>query len=133
MRVGALAGKACIVTGGARGIGRAVVERFLAEGALGVVAVDRSGSELDQLAAAFPGQVTTVTGDVRDHQTHARAVASCVEAFGGVDVLVGNAGVFDFRKKLESYEPEQLAAAMDELFGINVRGYLVAVHCAATR
>lgn len=127
---GALDGKVCIVTGGARGIGRAVAERCLAEGARGVVAVDRAEEALAEMAQQDPERLAYAAGDVRDPDTHARAVAVALQRFGAVDVLFANAGVFDFRKRLDAYTPELLASGMDELFGINVKGYLLAVHAA---
>lgn len=120
----------CIVTGGARGIGLAVLERFLDDGARGVVAVDRDAQALAQLAERFPGRVCISAGDVRDPGTHQRAVALALEHFGSVSVLVANAGVFDYRKRIEAYTPELLSSSMDELFGINLKGYLLAVHAA---
>lgn len=130
MTLGALDEKVCIVTGGGQGIGRAVVECFLMEGARGVVVVDRSTEALAELASAFPATTATICGDVRDYATHASAVETARTKFGKLDVLVANAGVFDYRKRVEAYTPELLSAGMDELFGINVKGYLFAVRAA---
>jgi NAD(P)-dependent dehydrogenase (short-subunit alcohol dehydrogenase family) len=127
---GWLSGQVALVTGGADGIGRAVVERYLAEGCAGVAVVDRDAGALARLAAAFPGKITAVAGDVRDYAVHERAVRACVEGHGRLDVLVGNAGVFDFRRPLRGYDAATLAATMDELFGINLRGYLYAAMAA---
>lgn len=122
---GWLDGYVALVTGAASGIGAAVVARYVAEGA-SVVAVDRDGARLGTAAARFPDRVHAVEGDVRDYDTHARATAEALSRFGKLDVTVGNAGVFDFRRPLASYSPETLAATMDELLAINVRGYLYA-------
>jgi NAD(P)-dependent dehydrogenase (short-subunit alcohol dehydrogenase family) len=83
--VGALDGRVALVTGGAGGIGRATVERFVAEGAT-VHLVDLDAGRTDEVTAA-----TGATGhvaDVRDGE----AVAALVDAVGPVDVLVNNVG-----------------------------------------
>jgi NAD(P)-dependent dehydrogenase (short-subunit alcohol dehydrogenase family) len=123
---GWLAGQVAYVTGGAGGIGRAVVERYLAEGARGVVVLDRDDAALRSLAQAHPERVGVLEGDVREAASHERAVALALERFGRLDVTVGNAGVFDFRRPLRSYTAQTLAATMDELFAVNLRGYLYA-------
>lgn len=127
---GWLQGQVALVTGGADGIGRAVVERYLAEGCAGVVVVDRDAAGLAQLAEANAGRIATVAGDVRDYAVHEQAVRAALDRFGRLDVLVGNAGVFDFRRPLRGYTAETLASTMDELFGINLRGYLYAAMAA---
>jgi NAD(P)-dependent dehydrogenase (short-subunit alcohol dehydrogenase family) len=126
---GWLEGYAAIVTGGSSGIGAAVVARFVAEGA-NVVAVDRDGERLAAMVDKFPGRVRGIAGDVRDYATHERAVTEALSSFGKLDVTVGNAGVFDFRRPLASYSAETLVATMDELLAINVRGYLYAAMAA---
>ena len=74
-----------VVTGGARGIGRAITERFLADGAR-VVVCGRKEPE------APVGDAVFVAADVRDAEAAARVVDAAVERFGRVDVLVNNAG-----------------------------------------
>ncbi len=128
--MGWLDGTVAIVTGGESGIGRAVVLRYLDEGAAGVVVVDRNADGLATLKAQHPKQIATVTGDVRDYTTHAQAVALALKTFGKLDTLVGNAGVFDFHRPLKGYTPETLAATFEEIFAINLRGYLYAAHAA---
>jgi cis-3,4-dihydrophenanthrene-3,4-diol dehydrogenase len=124
--VGWLQDEVALVTGGASGIGRAVVERYLREGAAGVVVLDRDGEGLAALEADHPGRVVGLAGDVREFACHARAVEIACTRFGRLDVLVANAGVFDFHRPLAGYAPDQLAATLDELMAINVRGYLFA-------
>nr|WP_236589803.1 SDR family NAD(P)-dependent oxidoreductase [Ramlibacter aurantiacus] len=122
--------RVAIVTGAADGIGAAVARRYLAEGAAGVVAVDRDAARLQALQRSDAGRLVAVVGDVRDHDTHARATEQALERFGRLDVLVANAGVFDFRRPLRGYDAASLAATMDELFAINLRGYLYAAMAA---
>jgi NAD(P)-dependent dehydrogenase (short-subunit alcohol dehydrogenase family) len=102
-----LAGKTAIVTGAARGIGRACAVRFAQEGAdlaLLDIAADLpevpyplgSAGQLDHTATLcrkHGAAVLTVPGDIRDPATAAEVVAQAVDRFGGVDVLVSNAGV----------------------------------------
>ena len=123
-----LKGKTALVTGAASGIGRAVALRFLAEGA-NVVAFDRQepgpAGELGTPACA------SVLGDVRSAADNQRAVDLALSLFGRLDVFVGNAGLYDNRRALRSYSPSALEAAFDELFGVNVKGYLLGALAAA--
>jgi NAD(P)-dependent dehydrogenase (short-subunit alcohol dehydrogenase family) len=92
-----LSGKSVIVTGAASGIGRAAALRFAAEGAKVLVAdlnVEAAKSVVSEIESAG-GTALAVTGDLSDQTVIDEVVASAVEAFGGVDVLVNNAGVMD--------------------------------------
>ena len=89
---GRLDGKVAVVTGAARGIGRATVEVFLAEGAR-VVATDLDASALADTARALDGDIVTVAGDVSVEDDARAMVDAAVSSFGRLDVLVGNAGV----------------------------------------
>ena len=88
-----LAGKVVVVSGGCRGIGRAIVDGFLAEGAR-VVVVDRDDVAGEALVASRGprADVAFCGGDLAASGTCARAIALAVGRFGGVDVLVNNAG-----------------------------------------
>jgi 3-oxoacyl-[acyl-carrier protein] reductase len=83
-----LEGKVVLVTGGGRGIGRALTERFHAEGSR-VVALDVAFGDDDGPA----GDYTSLPCDVTDHRSVQRAVSEVLDRFGAVDVLVNNAGV----------------------------------------
>ncbi|MCE9659039.1 MAG: SDR family oxidoreductase [Burkholderiales bacterium] len=123
-----LQGKTALVTGAASGIGQAVAARFLSEGA-NVVALDRieSNPGCDFQARAY----ASVVGDVRSAGDNQRAVDLAVSRFGGLDVFVGNAGLYDNRRAFRSFSAPELEAAFDELFGINVKGYLLGALAAA--
>ena len=83
-----LAGKRCLVTGGARGIGRAIVEAFVRYGAKRVYACDLDREALDRLETTH-AVVTGVALDV----TEPDAITACVDRLAGLDVLVNNAGI----------------------------------------
>jgi NAD(P)-dependent dehydrogenase (short-subunit alcohol dehydrogenase family) len=90
--VNELTGKVAIVTGGASGIGAGIVERFLAEGARLVIAdVDRDRGE--DLAARLGADAVFRLTDVADVEQVGALVATVVETFGRLDVMVNNAGV----------------------------------------
>src|SRR5581483_2832872 len=78
-------GKVALVTGGSSGLGRAIAKAFVDAGAR-VVVTGRRADELD--AAARDIGAVAVAGDARDPATAARAVAACVERFGGLTTLV---------------------------------------------
>ena len=87
-----LEGRAALVTGGARGIGRAICEAYAAEGARVAVA-DLAGAQ--DLAEELGADAMGLRMDVTDGASIAEGVRAVEEAWGGVDVLVNNAGVFN--------------------------------------
>lgn len=87
-RSGRLAGKRALVTGGGSGIGLAIVERFVSEGAH-VLAFERDGEATGKIANAGADMFA---GDVREADALERAVADMEQRWGGVDVVVANAG-----------------------------------------
>lgn len=84
-----LSGQVCLVTGGARGIGYAIAQELISQGAK-VTVVDITGA--DAAAAALGQDSAAWTADVRDRTQVTRCVAGVVERFGRLDVLVNNAG-----------------------------------------
>lgn len=123
-----LPGQRVLVTGGASGLGAAIVARFLEEGAR-VGVLDRSEPRLRELVARH-AEVVAVAGDVRVLDDHVRAVKEIVARFGGLDVLIGNAGIWDFGRALVDLPAERIDAAFDEVMGVNVKGYLLAAKAA---
>jgi 3-oxoacyl-[acyl-carrier protein] reductase len=89
--MGLLDGKAAIVTGSARGIGRATAELFAAQGAK-VLINDLDGDAAEQTAAEIDGETAVFAGDLTAEGAADELVAAAVDAFGGVDVVVNNAG-----------------------------------------
>jgi NAD(P)-dependent dehydrogenase (short-subunit alcohol dehydrogenase family) len=84
-------GRAAVVTGGSKGIGRACVEELLAEGA-DVCAVSRDITPLDDLVTTAGGRLVTATCDLTTVAGCDRAVRTCLETFGQIDILVNCAG-----------------------------------------
>ena len=89
--------RVCLVTGGTRGIGLAVAESLLGEGDhVAITGTSESGvreAETKLRARKASGQVLGVACDVRDHASVERALREVVDRFGGLDVLINNAGV----------------------------------------
>jgi 3-oxoacyl-[acyl-carrier protein] reductase len=110
-----IAGKSVIVTGGSRGIGRAIVELFAAEGA-DVTFFYRSDAAAAEAAVAAAREasraVTAVKVDVRDSAACRDAVESVVERCGRVDILVNNAGVIR-DNPLSAFEDADVADVLD--------------------
>jgi NAD(P)-dependent dehydrogenase (short-subunit alcohol dehydrogenase family) len=112
-----LAGKVAIITGGSGGIGRAAARRFVDEGAR-VLLVDVDGDALGRAAAEFGEAAATCVADVTDEAATAAYVRAAVEHFGGVDVLLANAGIEGTVAPIV----EQDVAVLDRVLAVNVRG-----------
>jgi 3-oxoacyl-[acyl-carrier protein] reductase len=89
-----------VVTGAAQGIGRAISERLIADGAR-VVAVDRNPETLARTAAEVGPDYQPVVADVSVEADCARAVAECVDRFGRIDILAAHAGIAEPRRFLD--------------------------------
>ncbi len=88
--------KVCIITGGASGIGLQIAKRYIADGARVVIAdlkLDAAQKTADELTATGPGKAMAVEMNVTDEKQVNEGVARVVEEWGGVDVLVSNAGI----------------------------------------
>ena len=128
--MGRLDGQVALVTGGASGLGRAIVARFVAEGAR-VAVLDLAAEKLERLSAEFGERVLAVRGDVRALADNEAAVARCEKVFGRLDCAIGNAGVWDYSMSLVDLPADAIDAAFDELFHVNVKGYLLLAKAAA--
>lgn len=124
--MGRLEGVRVIVTGAGSGIGRAVLRRYRQEGAR-VVAVVRDANEVTVLEDEG---VAVVVGDVAQYGTAERSVAMALKLFGGLDVYVANAGIWDFRKRIEEQSERELTLAYHEIFGVNFLGTLFGARAA---
>jgi NAD(P)-dependent dehydrogenase (short-subunit alcohol dehydrogenase family) len=138
-----LPGKVAFITGGARGIGAEVAHRLHNKGAK-LVLTDLDEAELTALAAELgEDRVLTVVADVRDLPAMQAAAAKAVERFGGIDVVVANAGIASYGSVLQ-VDPEAFKRVLDvNLLGvfhtvratlpalIDRRGYLLIVSSLA--
>src|SRR6476469_3356290 len=116
--VSRLAGRSALISGGASGIGRAIAEVFLEQGAR-VVISDINAELLESTVAelAQHGEITSVTGDVRSMADAGRMVEAAVSAYGSLDVLVCNAGITSVMP-IEQLEEDE----WDRVLTTNVKG-----------
>jgi NAD(P)-dependent dehydrogenase (short-subunit alcohol dehydrogenase family) len=110
-----LAGKVAVVTGGNAGIGEAIAQTFVREGAA-VVITGRRQDELDRVVHEITqrnGKAIAVAGSVTDDR-HARAVVNeAIQRFGSLDILINNAGVGEFGRRLHELDDETWARVLD--------------------
>lgn len=114
--------RTALVIGAARGIGAAIVERFIAEGAQVVLAdndAEAGKATAKRLDARFIATNIALQADVE------RAVAETVHHFGGLDILVQNAGIYPWTL-IENIEPEE----WDSVMAVNLRGTFLAARSA---
>ncbi|HET8843048.1 MAG TPA: SDR family oxidoreductase [Ktedonobacteraceae bacterium] len=91
--MGKLDGKVAIVTGAGRGIGRAIAEAYLQEGAAVTITAAREQSEIDQIAQQdWSERVLALLADVTNPEACEQVVAQTIQRFGHIDILVNNAG-----------------------------------------
>lgn len=118
MKPGRVDGKSVIITGAAKGIGRACAEVFAREGARLVLNdVDEPGLEQTAASLGDGAEVVTVVGDVSVEEDARRIVAAAIESFGGLDSLVANAGIIPL-SGIEQASAEE----WDEVMAIDGRG-----------
>lgn len=123
-----LTGKSVVVTGASSGMGKAIVELFVKEGA-SVVAVARRKERLDALVESLkdaPGKVIAFAGDVSKREDNEAMIDCAVKEFGKLDVLVNNAGVMDDMAPIGQASDEKYRYVMD----INVYGPMAAMRKA---
>jgi len=127
--MGWLNGKTALITGGASGLGRAIAFRFLEEGA-NVGILDISASAAEECVKQSDGRITAIIGDVQSLADNRAAVDTVVDRFGCLDVFIGNAAVWDYSTALVDIPDDRIDAAFDEVFGVNVKGYLLGAKAA---
>ncbi len=123
-----LDGKTAVVTGASSGMGKAIVELFVREGA-SVVAVARRKERLDSLADSLkdaPGRVVAFAGDVSKREDNEAMIECAVKEFGRLNILVNNAGVMDDMAPIAKVTDEKY----EYVFGINVYGPMAAMRKA---
>lgn len=125
---GWLDGKRALVVGAGSGIGRAVVDAFIAEGAK-VAVLERDPEKCERLGEEL-SDLPVVRGDATSRADNDRAVAVTTGTFGGLDTLINCVGVFDFYQGIDDIEADNLAAAFDEMYRTNVLSHLQSVKAA---
>lgn len=121
--------KVVLVTGGADGIGRAIVETMIEHGAK-VVVMDLNASKLAALRAEVSEDILTLQGDVSIYADNQKLVATALEQFGKIDSFIGNAALFDYFTPLHKLDPHTLTDTFDRIFRVNVLGYINGVKAA---
>jgi NAD(P)-dependent dehydrogenase (short-subunit alcohol dehydrogenase family) len=106
--------KTWLITGASRGLGRALAEAALDAGH-NVVATTRTQKALDDLVARYPDRATAVELDVTDEAACSRVIAATRDLFGGVDVVVNNAGYADMAS-IEDMPVDVFRAQIDANF-----------------
>lgn len=128
--MGEYAGKAAIITGGAKGIGRAISLSFAQAGASVTCAdIDETaGAEIAELAADAEGALHFVNADVSDAAQCQALVAKTVADFGGVDILCNNVGIQPTNSYVPAHElPEEL---WDRIINVNLKSrFLMTKYC----
>jgi NAD(P)-dependent dehydrogenase (short-subunit alcohol dehydrogenase family) len=123
-----LAGKRMVITGSSRSLGRHMALACAAEGASLIIngtneaALESTAEELRELGAS----VFTLAGSVADETTCTALVATCIEKFGGIDVMVNNAGIVRDRSLLKMSAEE-----FDEVIAVDLRGPFLCMREAA--
>ncbi len=120
-----LSGKIALITGAARGIGKAIAERYLKEGAKVVIA-DLNQPGAQAVAAALGPNALGVKLDIADQTSIDAAIAQTVAKFGGLDILVNNAGLFDLAPIVEITRE-----SYRRVYAVNVEGLLFMMQAGA--
>lgn len=120
-----MTGKTVVITGASRGIGAEAGRVFHAAGA-NVVLLARSADAVNELAVELGERAMGMACDVASYDQVAAAIAATVDRFGGVDVLINNAGVIEPISHLASADP----AGWGQVIDINIKGVFYGMHAA---
>lgn len=121
-----LTGKVALVTGAGSGIGKACALKFAAEGAR-VAVLSRTASEVEKVRdeiEAAGGEAIALTADVSDEDQMRKAVERMVAHFGGLDVVVANAGINGVWAPIDDLRPDE----WDKTIAVNLRGTYLTLH-----
>ena len=120
-----MTGKTVLITGASRGIGEATAREFAAAGA-NVALVSRGEEAIARLAGEIGERALAIPCDVSRYWEMAAAVDACKQAFGGLDVLIGNAGVIEPIAHLWNADPDAWGKAID----VNLQGVFHGIRAA---
>lgn len=126
-----LTGKVALITGGSRGIGAAIARRLAADGAdiaFTYAQSEHQAHEVTSEITAFGGNAIAIRADNRSAEALESAVKEVIATYGGIDILINNAGIFPFGAITECQLDD-----IDSILAINVRAPLVATKAAAVR
>lgn len=126
--MGQLTGKTALVTGAGSGIGKAAALALAAAGAR-VVVLSRTAKEIDATAAeieAQGGKALSIAADTTDDGAMKAAVAQTVKAFGGLDIVVANAGINGVWAPIDDLKPDE----WEETISVNLKGTYLTLHYA---
>jgi 3-oxoacyl-[acyl-carrier protein] reductase len=129
--MGSLQGKVALVTGASKGIGAGIARELAARGAAVAVNYSSSKAEADKVVADIEtagGKAIAVQGNVADPKAIGPLVDKVAQEFGPIDVLVNNAGIYDFGP-IEAITPEHFRKQFD----VNVLGLLLVTQAALKR
>ncbi len=115
-----LSGKTALITGGSRGIGRAIAEAYARQGAqVFICARDEKNlrAAIDEMQKSG-GEIAGLAGDVGNQEDVQRIVSAAVERYGAIHILVNNASILGPRETIANYPP----AAWEEVLRINLTG-----------
>ena len=124
-----LKGKVAVVTGASRGIGRGIAERLAKDGAKVVINYTKSAGEAEKVVAgitAHDGTAIAVQADISKVADIRRLFQETQKAFGRLDILINNAGIFWTKPMIETTEEEY-----DRMFAVNAKGQFFALQEAA--
>lgn len=119
-----------VLTGGGSGLGRALLDTLLEEGAR-VVVLEYSAEKCADLTDSYdPDRVAVLQGDVGTYAANRAAVDLAVSRWGRLDTFIANAGLWDFSRSIDQMTPEELESGFDGLYRVNVKGPLLGAKAA---
>ena len=120
-----LQGKTVVITGASRGIGSATAREFAAAGA-NVALLARGSGAISEIASEIGSDAIAIPCDVSNYSEIAAAIEKTVDTFGGLDVLIGNAGVIEPISSLSEADPD----AWGQVIDINLKGVFYGMRAA---